>query len=211
MSKGMLPAEIEEKSFQLIEERVPSHSFNQQEWTIVKRMIHSTVDFDLVDNTKFHPEAIEKGIAALKEGAPIIADTRMVKAGISLKRLRKYKTKVLCAISHPEVVKEARVSGKTRAAVAMEKMSSSMGGSIVAIGNAPTALFKILELAEKESRKPALIIGVPVGLVGARESKEMLLKQAIPYITVRGEKGGSPLAVSIINGLAILARGNRYD
>lgn len=201
----MLPAEIEEKSFQLIEERVPSHSFNQQEWTIVKRMIHSTVDFDLVDNTKFHPEAIEKGIAALKEGAPIIADTRMVKAGISLKRLRKYKTKVLCAISHPEVVKEARVSGKTRAAVAMEKMSSSMGGSIVAIGNAPTALFKILELAEKESRKPALIIGVPVGLVGARESKEMLLKQAIPYITVRGEKGGSPLAVSIINGLAILA------
>lgn len=205
MSKGMLPAEIEEKSFQLIEERVPSHSFNQQEWTIVKRMIHSTVDFDLVDNTKFHPEAIEKGIAALKEGAPIIADTRMVKAGISLKRLRKYKTKVLCAISHPEVVKEARVSGKTRAAVAMEKMSSSMGGSIVAIGNAPTALFKILELAEKESRKPALIIGVPVGLVGARESKEMLLKQAIPYITVRGEKGGSPLAVSIINGLAILA------
>lgn len=201
----MLPAEIEEKSFQLIEERVPSHSFNQQEWTIVKRMIHSTVDFDLVDNTKFHPEAIEKGIAALKEGAPIIADTRMVKAGISLKRLRKYKTKVLCAISHPEVVKEARVSGKTRAAVAMEKMISSMGGSIVAIGNAPTALFKILELAEKESRKPALIIGVPVGLVGARESKEMLLKQAIPYITVRGEKGGSPLAVSIINGLAILA------
>lgn len=211
MSKGMLPAEIEEKSFQLIEERVPSHSFNQQEWTIVKRMIHSTVDFDLVYDTRFHPEAIAKGVAALRRGAPIIADTRMVKAGISLKRLRKYKTKVLCAISHPEVVKEARVSGKTRAAVAMEKMSSSMGGSIVAIGNAPTALFKILELAEKESRKPALIIGVPVGLVGARESKEMLLKQAIPYITVRGEKGGSPLAVSIINGLAILARGNRYD
>jgi precorrin-8X/cobalt-precorrin-8 methylmutase len=207
----MNPKKIEEKSFQLIEKRVTSHSFNQQEWAIVKRMIHATVDFDLVDNTRFHPEAIEKGIAALKEGAPIIADTRMVKAGISLKRLRKYKTKVLCAISHPEVVKEARVSGKTRAAVAMEKMSSSMGGSIVAIGNAPTALFKILELAEKESRKPALIIGVPVGLVGARESKEMLLKQAIPYITVRGEKGGSPLAVSIINGLAILARGNRYD
>ncbi len=205
MSKGMLPAEIEKKSFQLIEERAPSHSFNQQEWTIVKRMIHTTVDFDLVNDTRFHPEAIAKGVDALRRGAPIIVDTRMVKAGISLKRLRKYKTKVLCAISHPEVVKEARVSGKTRAVAAMEKMSSAMGGSIVAIGNAPTALFKILELAEKESRKPSLIIGVPVGLVGARESKEMLLKQAIPYITVRGEKGGSPLAASIVNALAILS------
>jgi precorrin-8X/cobalt-precorrin-8 methylmutase len=103
------------------------------------------------------------------------------------------------------VVKEARASGKTRAAVAMEKMSSYMDGSIVAIGNAPTALFKILELAEKTSRKPSLIIGVPVGFVGARESKEMLLKQVIPYITVRGEKGGSPLAVSIVNALTILS------
>ncbi|MCK5423625.1 MAG: precorrin-8X methylmutase, partial [Deltaproteobacteria bacterium] len=164
-------------------------------------------DFDLVHATKFHPEAISKGIAALRKGAPIITDTKMVKAGISLKRLRKYKTKILCAISHPEVIKEAKLSGKTRASVAMQKMSSLMGGSIVAIGNAPTALFEILELAEKESQIPSLIIGVPVGLVGASESKEMLMKKDIPYITVRGEKGGSPLAVSIINGLAVLALG----
>ena len=203
----MLPEQIEEKSFQLIEERVPSHSFDQKEWTIVRRMIHATVDFDLVHDTKFHPEAISKGIAALRKGAPIITDTKMVKAGISLKRLRKYKTKILCAISHPEVIKEARLSGKTRASVAMQKMSSLMGGSIIAIGNAPTALFEILELAEKESQIPSLIIGVPVGLVGASESKEMLMKKDIPYITVRGEKGGSPLAVSIINGLAVLALG----
>ncbi|MCK5010757.1 MAG: precorrin-8X methylmutase [Deltaproteobacteria bacterium] len=203
----MLPEQIEEKSFQLIEERVPSHSFDQKEWTIVRRMIHATVDFDLVHDTKFHPEAISKGIAALRKGAPIITDTKMVKAGISLKRLRKYKTKILCAISHPEVIKEAKLSGKTRASVAMQKMSSLMGGSIVAIGNAPTALFEILELAEKESQIPSLIIGVPVGLVGASESKEMLMKKDIPYITVRGEKGGSPLAVSIINGLAVLALG----
>ncbi len=203
----MLPEQIEEKSFQLIEERVPSHSFDQKEWTIVRRMIHATVDFDLVHDTKFHPEAISKGIAALRKGAPIITDTKMVKAGISLKRLRKYKTKILCAISHPEVIKEARLSGKTRASVAMQKMSSLMYGSIIAIGNAPTALFEILELAEKESQIPSLIIGVPVGLVGASESKEMLMKKDIPYITVRGEKGGSPLAVSIINGLAVLALG----
>ena len=203
----MLPEQIEEKSFQLIEERVSSHSFNREEWTIVRRMIHATVDFDLVHDTTFHPEAISKGIAALKKGAPIITDTKMVKAGISLKRLRKYKTKILCAISQPEVIKEARLSGRTRASVAMQKMSSFMDGSIVAIGNAPTALFEVLELVEKKSRMPSLIIGVPVGSVGARESKEMLIKKEIPYITVRGEKGGSPLAVSIINGLAVLALG----
>ena len=203
----MLPEQIEEKSFQLIEKRVPAHSFDQKEWTIVRRMIHATVDFDLVHDTKFHPEAISEGIAALRKGAPVITDTKMVKAGISLKRLRKYKTKILCAISHPEVIKEARLSGKTRASVAMQKMSSLINGSIVAIGNAPTALFEILELAEKESQIPSLIIGVPVGLVGASESKEMLMKKDIPYITVRGEKGGSPLAVSIINGLAVLALG----
>jgi len=203
----MLPEQIEEKSFQLIEERVPSHSFDQKEWTIVRRMIHATVDFDLVHDTKFHPEAISKGIAALRRGTPIITDTKMVKAGINLKRLRKYKTKILCTISHPEVIKEAKLSSGTRASVAMQKMSSLMGGSIVAIGNAPTALFEVLKLAEKESQIPSLIIGVPVGLVGASESKEMLIKKEIPYITVRGEKGGSPLAVSIINGLAVLALG----
>ena len=201
----MLPEQIEKKSFQLIEERVPSHSFNREEWTIVKRMIHATVDFDLVHDTKFHPEAIAKGIASLRRGTPIITDTKMVKAGISLKMLRKYKTKILCAISHPEVIKEAKLSGKTRASTAMQKMNSLMDGSIIAIGNAPTALFEVLKLAEKGVYKPALIIGVPVGLVGARESKEMLMKEAIPYITVRGEKGGSPLAVSIINSLAVLA------
>lgn len=205
----MLPEQIEEKSFQLIEERVPSHSFNREEWTIVRRMIHATVDFDLVHDTTFHPDAITKGIDALRKGAPVITDTKMVKAGINLKRLRKYKTKILCAISHPDVIKEARLSGKTRASLAMKKMSSLMDGSIVAIGNAPTALVEILELAKKESKVPSLIIGVPVGLVGARESKEMLMGKDIPYITVRGEKGGSPLAVSIINGLAVLALGKQ--
>jgi len=211
MVKGMLPAHIEEESFKLIEERVPSHSFNQQEWTIVKRMIHATADFDLVYTARFHPRAIAKGINALRRGAPIITDTTMVKAGISLQGLRKYNTKVLCAISQPEVVKEARSSGKTRAAVAMGQMRRSMGGAIVAIGNAPTALFELLELVKNESHQPSLIIGVPVGLVGARESKENLMKNAIPYITVQGEKGGSPLAVSIVNALAILAQETDHE
>jgi len=206
----MLPEQIEEKSFQLIEERIPSHSFNQREWTIMRRMIHATANFDLVDDTRFHPEAIVQGIAALRGGAPIITDSKMVKVGIASKRLRKYKTKIICAISHPEVIREAKRSAKTRASVAMQKMRSSLGGSIVAIGNAPTALLEVLELAKKASQKPSLIIGVPVGLVGARESKEILMQRGIPFITVRGEKGGSPLAVSIINGLALLALENKH-
>ena len=201
----MLPQQIEEKSFQLIEERVTSHSFNQREWTIVRRMIHATVDFDLVQTATFHPEALSRGIAALRSGAPIITDTRMVKAGISMKRLRKYKTKILCAISRSDVIREARSTAKTRAATAMHKLADALEGSIVAIGNAPTALFELLEIAENKSRRPALVVGVPGGLVGAGESKEMLIKSGLPSITVRGEKGGSPLAASIINGLAQLA------
>ena len=207
----MLPQQIEEKSFQLIEERVPAHPFNQREWTIVRRMIHATVDFDLVQTTTFHPEALSRGITALRAGIPIITDTRMVKAGISLKRLRKYKTKVLCAISCADVIREARSTGKTRAATAMHKLADELGGSIVAIGNAPTALFELLEIAENKSRRPSLIVGVPVGLVGARESKEMLIKSGLPSITVQGEKGGSPLAASIINGLAQLAGEQNSD
>lgn len=209
--KSMLPEQIEEKSFQLIEERVPYHSFNRWEWIIVRRMIHATADFDLVYDTKFHPEAIQKGVAALRGGGPIITDTKMVKEGIALRKLRRYKTKILCTISHPEVIREAQLSGKTRASIAMQKMSSFIEGSIIVIGNAPTALFEVLKLIRKNSQKPSLIIGVPVGLVSARESKEMLMKTSIPYITVRGEKGGSPLAVSIINALALLVLENRYD
>ena len=110
-------------------------------------MIHATADFDLIYDTAFHPDAIAQGIAALREGALIITDTKMVKAGIAMKRLRKYKTRVLCAIAHTEVAREARMTGATRASVAMRKMSASMGGSIVAIGNAPTALREVLMLS----------------------------------------------------------------
>jgi len=207
----MLPEQIEEKSFQLIEERVPYHSFSECEWTIVRRMIHATSDFDLVYDTRFHPEAIAKGIAALRRGVPIITDTKMVKVGIALRKLRRFKTKILCAISQPEVVREAQLSYKTRASIAMQKMSPFIEGSIIVIGNAPTALFEVHKLIKRNSHNPSLIIGVPVGLVGARESKEMLMKTSIPYITVQGEKGGSPLAVSIVNALALLALENRYD
>lgn len=207
----MRPDQIEEKSFQLIEERVGSHSFNAREWSIVKRMIHATVDFDLVHRTVFHPRALSAGIAALRRGSPVITDTSMVKSGINLKRLRTYGTKTVCAISRAQVAREARLQGKTRAAAAMHTLKPLMGGAIVAIGNAPTALREVISIARGKEHRPSLIIGVPVGLVGAAESKEMLMTSGLPFITVRGEKGGSPLAASIVNGLALLSMENSND
>jgi len=206
----MKPEQIEEKSFQLIEARVSSHSFNRRQWSVVKRMIHATADFELVHTTVFHPRALQLGIAALRGGAPIIADTNMVKAGISLARLRPYGTKVCCAISRLAVAKEARLTGKTRAAAAMCALAPLMKGSLVAIGNAPTALREVLAIAGDKARRPALIIGVPVGMVGAAESKEMLIDSGLPFITVRGEKGGSPLAASVVNALALLSAENDH-
>jgi precorrin-8X/cobalt-precorrin-8 methylmutase len=201
----MKPEQIEEKSFQLIEARVSSHSFNRRQWSVVKRMIHATADFELVHTTAFHPRALQLGMAALRGGAPIIADTNMVKAGISLARLRPYGTKICCAISRPAVAKEARRTGKTRAAAAMRALAPLMKGSLVAVGNAPTALREVLAIAGDKACRPALIIGVPVGMVGAAESKEMLIASGLPFITVRGEKGGSPLAASVVNALALLS------
>jgi precorrin-8X/cobalt-precorrin-8 methylmutase len=207
----MRPEQIEKKSFQLIEARVPSHPFNRRQWSVVKRMIHATADFELVHTTVFHPRALPAGIKALRGGAAIITDTNMVKAGISLKRLRAYGTNVCCAISRQAVAREARISGKTRAAAAMRALAPLMKGALVAVGNAPTALCEVLSIAGNKAHRPALIIGVPVGMVGAAESKELLIASGLPFITVRGEKGGSPLAASMVNALALLAEENKHE
>jgi len=207
----MRPEQIENRSFQLIEARVASHPFNRRQWSVVKRMIHATADFELVRSTVFHPRSLQAGIKALRSGAPIITDTNMVRAGITRKRLRAYGTEVRCAISRPAVAKQARLSGITRAAAAMRVLAPLMKGSLVAVGNAPTALREVLAIAGDKAYRPALIIGVPVGMVGAAESKEMLIASGLPFITVRGEKGGSPLAASIVNALALLASGKEHE
>ncbi len=174
-------------------------------------MIHATADFELVHTTAFHSRALQAGIKALRGGAPIITDTNMVKAGISLKRLRAYGTKVCCAISRQAVAKEARITGKTRAAAAMRSLAPRMKGSLVAVGNAPTALREVLAIAGNRAHRPALIIGIPVGMVDAVESKEQLIASGLPFITVRGERGGSPLAASVVNALALLAAEGNHE
>jgi precorrin-8X/cobalt-precorrin-8 methylmutase len=207
----MRPADIERESFAIIERACDGHSFNSHEWAIVKRMIHATADLKLLQTVVLHSESVSSGISALLRGAYIICDTEMVRAGIASSSLEKLGSKVLCSIADGDIVEASARWGKTRAALSMEKLKAQIHEGIVAIGNAPTALFEIIRLAKEEAIEPALVIGVPVGFVGAAEAKDELLGLTTPYITIRGRKGGSPVAVSAVNALIHLALAARKD
>jgi precorrin-8X/cobalt-precorrin-8 methylmutase len=200
-----LPQEIEEESFRRIEAQAGGHRLAPAEWAVVRRMIHTSGDFEYLDKVRFHPRAILSGLEALRRGRPLIADTRMLQAGISTGRLSRLGVEVICLMDDREVAAEAARRGATRAAVAMERALPKGSGGVVAIGNAPTALLSLLELLSAGASPPALIVGVPVGFVNAAESKESLARQDCPFITSLGPKGGSAVAASIINALAIMA------
>jgi len=199
------PHEIEAESLRRIEAEAGPHGFTGPEWAVVRRMIHTTADFDYLTSTRIHPRAIAAGIEALRQGRPVFTDTRMLAAGISTGRLQRLGVEVHCFISDPAVAAEAARRGTTRAAAAMALCQPRLGGSIMAIGNAPTALWQLLELLQTGAPAPALIIGLPVGFVNAAESKAALIATDFPYITNVGRKGGSALAASVVNALAIMA------
>lgn len=199
------PQAIEEASLKVIEEEMGPHSFTPNQLAVVKRAIHATADFDFAKNMVFHPIAVESGIAAMKAGADIVADVQMVEVGISKDRLKKYGGSVWCFISDQDVVQKAKEGNVTRAIISMRKAVEVSDGSIYAIGNAPTALLELIRLVQEGKAKPSLIVGVPVGFIAAAESKEQLLSLSTPFITCRGRKGGSPVAVAIINALSLLA------
>ena len=201
MAKGI---EIEKRSFEIIASRMKKKTFQELELPIVMRVIHATGDFDFEDNLRFHPEAIKAGIRALKDGKNILVDVNMVAAGINRRLLERWGGSIISTIS--EVGDQAMEEGKTRAEAAIEKAIDEKIG-IVAIGNAPTALLKTMELIDKGRFKPDLVIGVPVGFVSAGESKEFLAKKTYPFITSLGRKGGSPVAVAIVNGVLRLMQG----
>ena len=201
MAKG---SEIEKRSFEIIASRMKKKTFPEQELPIVMRVIHATGDFDFEDNLRFHPEAIKAGIRALKDGKNILVDVNMVAAGINRRLLERWGGSIISTIS--EVGDQAMEEGKTRAEAAIEKTIDEKIG-IVAIGNAPTALLKTMELIDEGRFKPELVIGVPVGFVSAGESKEALAKKTYPFITSLGRKGGSPVAVAIVNGILRLMQG----
>ncbi len=201
----MKPNEIEIKSFAIIDNEVGDHQFINEEWQIVRRMIHTTADFEYKKNTYFHPKAIKNGILAIQNGKTIITDTNMARMGIRKRDLIRFDAQVDCLIEDPVVMQTAQNQEKTRAHVAIDMAVSKYPDGIYVIGNAPTALLRLIELIQNGAAKPALVIGLPVGFVNATESKAALQELDQPYITNIGRKGGSNVAASVVNALILLA------
>ena len=200
------PHEIEIRSFEIITEELGDRKFDEKEAKIIKRVIHTTADFEYADLIDIHPDAVEAGINALLKGSSIYADTQMIFGGINKRILSELGGEVINLVHDKEVAKEAKERGITRSMVGIEKAAHDERIKIFAIGNAPTALFELKRLIEQEGIKPDLIIGVPVGFVGAKESKDAIVETGIPYIITRGRKGGSPVAAAIINALLYMIK-----
>lgn len=194
------PMGIEERSFEIIGEEMGPHSFSEEELLIVKRTIHTTADFEYKDLVEISPDAIETAKEVLRNGATIYTDTNMALNGINKRALAKTNSSVICYVNEEIVHKEAKEKGITRSMAAVEKACND-NVDIFVFGNAPTALFRLKELISEGKAHPKLIIAVPVGFVGAAESKENMDELNIPYIRVKGRKGGSTVAAAIVNAL----------
>ena len=209
MSVNMRPEEIEAESFRIIEAEVGAHSWSPAEWPVVRRAIHTSADFDYARSMLFSHDAVTSGVAAIRQGRGIVTDTTMALAGISKPRLERFGIAAACFVADPQVAREAGTRGITRSILAMRKGAADPGNGIFVIGNAPTALFELMRLIKEEGVRPDLIIGLPVGFVGAAESKERLISEATelktPFIANRGRKGGSNVAAAVVNALLIMA------
>lgn len=207
--ENVKPRDIEKRSFEIITEELGTRQLPKEQELIIKRCIHTSADFEYADNLCFSTEAITKAIEAIKEGACIVTDTQMVKAGINKKALSKYGGEVYCFMADEDVAQTARDNGSTRATASMDKAAAMGKKLIFAIGNAPTALVRIYELIEEKKLDPELIIGVPVGFVNVVQSKELIMQTEVPYIVARGRKGGSNIAACICNALLYMIDDNR--
>ncbi len=200
------PEEIEAESLRIIDSEVPEpRLFDGKKWQVVRRMIHTTADFELLNLVRFHEKAVSSGIKALKNGATIVTDTEMAKRGIPIRRLEPLGCTVRCLINDERVVNRAKAEEITRAKAAVDVAVSEIKPEIYVVGNAPTALIRLVEHFDNGDVSPALVVGMPVGFVNAAESKALLMSRDIPYIAIEGRKGGSALAASVVNALAILA------
>jgi precorrin-8X/cobalt-precorrin-8 methylmutase len=195
------PHEIEKRSMAIITAELNGRTWPEPEFSIIKRCIHTSADFDYADNLTFSENAAALGVEALRNGASIVTDTKMAAAGINKNRLREYGGQVHCFISDDDVIAEAKARGCTRATVAMEKASRIERTVIFVIGNAPTALIRLHELIKEGQVSPALVVGVPVGFVNVTESKDLIMGAGVPYIVARGRKGGSNIGAAICNAM----------
>lgn len=190
-------AAIEARSMAIIERQLGgAEPADPAERAIVRRVVHATADLSFARSLRIHPKAVAVGRAALAAGAPIICDVKMLAAGLT-----RTKSEVLCAIGEADVAEAAKKAGCTRAAAAIDKLAPRLAGAIVAIGNAPTALWRVLEIARSGGPRPAVVVGLPVGFVGAAESKAALIASDLVYISNVGPRGGSPVAAAAVNAL----------
>lgn len=206
-SLQLRPEEIETGSFRIIDEETGEHGWNGTEWQIVRRVIHTSADFDYLGSMLFSKDVIEKAVAAIKGGAGIVTDTNMALSGINKPRLVPFGCALSCHIADSDVGILAKREGVTRSVLAIRKAIRELHNRIFVIGNAPTALFELLRLIETGQVRPTLIIALPVGFVGAVESKAILAagSHGVPFITNIGRKGGSNVAAAVVNALVILA------
>jgi precorrin-8X/cobalt-precorrin-8 methylmutase len=197
---------IEKQSFDIIESEIGKHDYDEDQWVIVRRVIHATADFDFAKNCKiiFHPNAIESAFLAFSKQSFIVTDVEMVLHGINKKSLSTLNITGVCYINDPECIKDSKKFNKTRSELAIQKSMDKINNGIVVIGNAPTALYEVISLIKEKKLFPSLVIGIPVGFVSAVESKNELSKLDVPFITNKGRKGGSSAASSIINALLLL-------
>lgn len=198
--EAVLPGQIERRSFEHIEAELP-HPLDPALAPVIKRVIHTTADFDYADTLCFSPGVMEKALAALRAGATIVTDTNMALAGINKKALGELGCQALCYMADPAVAEAAKAQGTTRAVAAVDKAADLPGPLIFAVGNAPTALVRLYERIQAGDLDPALIIGVPVGFVNVVPAKELILSTQVPHIVARGRKGGSNVAAAIVNAL----------
>ena len=205
--------QIEHDSFAIVDQEAGPHDYTAAQWPIVRRMIHATADFEFNGLTRFHPQAVEAGIAAIHAARPVVADVEMIGVGVSRPRLAHFGVTVHQYISDEDVIAAARARNSTRAVQAMRKAHrlGTLEGSLVAIGNAPTALLEVVRMIQDEGLRPALVIGMPVGFVAAARSKALLSEQdTVPWIITQGRKGGSPLVIAALHALLALAEARQH-
>ena len=201
--------DIERESFRLIDAEAPAHGLSPSQWQVARRLIHTTADFSLLDDLAFSSDAIDRGCAALRAGAPIYADSNMVAAGISLMRLQRcypsyQREDIHVHVADSEVAANAKEAGLPRAIFALRKVLPKLMGAIVCFGNSPVGLLELNRIIMETELRPALVIAMPVGFVHVVESKEEVRELDVPQIVIRGRRGGSPLAVATLHALTAL-------
>ena len=207
----MTGLDVEKRSLAIIDKEAPKHTYDQRQWKVVQRMIHTTADFSLIGMVEFSAEAIDSGIRALRQGALIYTDSNMIRSGLSLFKLarccQKYNTDAItCHVADSDVAADARKGGLPRSIFAIRKAKEILNNGIVLIGNAPVALLELNRMIIEDGIRPALVVGMPVGFVHVTESKEELAGLDVPHILLMGRRGGSPLAVSVIHAILDLER-----